>query len=392
MNPDLMIIGAGPAGGALALLAARRGLDVVLVEAAEFPRHKVCGEFISAEGAAVLRRLGIGGNTLPCIDRWRLTSLTGRSLAGRLPDFPGIGSAALGWSRAEMDRALLEGARRAGARILQPYRYLDTEFEDGRFAACRIHPVGQPEQIATLRPLVLVAADGRRSRLAALLQPSHVADPRRPDGESWWGLKSHRTGSGPGRDRIDLHLFPGGYLGVGPIENERTNLCMLVRRDTLREAGGGPEDVYRKAALKNPIVRTELAGLEADGRWQAVGPLRFGPRLAAAAGVWFVGDAAGTVDPFSGEGISHALLGAEALLPRVEEAAARGGVDCELSEDWQRCWSKHFRTAGRSTRRLGRLLGHPRLAGWTIAALQNQPALVARLARQTRTASHQRLP
>ncbi len=391
MNPDLLIVGAGPAGGALAWMAAGRGLDVVLVEAAEFPRHKVCGEFISAEGAAVLRRLGVNTKAFPRIDHWRLTSLNGRSLEGKLPEFPGVGAASLGWSRAEMDRALLEGARRAGARILQPYRYVDAEFKDGRVVACHVHPIGQPERVQTIRPRVMVAADGRRSRLAALLQPSRVLDPRRPDGESWWGLKSHRTGCGQKRNRIDLHLFPGGYLGVGPIENDRTNLCMLVRRDTLRNAGGGPEDVYRKSTRQNPVVQTELADLQANRPWQAVGPLRFGPRLAAAGGVWFVGDAAGTVDPFSGEGISHALLGAEALLSRVEQAAARGGINTELSEDWQACWSQHFRTASRSTRRLGRLLGHPRLATWTIAALQNQPALVARLARQTRTASHQGL-
>jgi len=406
-SPDLLVVGAGPAGGALALLAARRGLDVVIVEAKRFPRDKVCGEFVSAEGCAVLKRLGVlpaltGASetrtvdgVLPRIDRWRVTAPDGRAVEGALPDFPGLGGSAIGWSRAAMDAALLDAARRAGATVLQPWTFADTQFERGRVHEAIVHPAGDPARAITLQPRVLVAADGRRSRLARTLHPPRTQDPSHAD-DGWWGIKTHRRGTpgtGPARDRVDLHLFRDGYLGVGGLEGNLTNLCLLVRRRALLDARGDLDGWLRRRAFENPVARAELECLEPASRWHAVGPLRFGPRRAAARGVWFAGDAAGTVDPFSGEGISHALLSAEALAPLVEGAAAAGGVRvdgrafAQLSKEWEATWHASFAAASRRTRWVGRLLGKPRLASLAVRTLASRPAWAGTVARWTRTAS-----
>jgi flavin-dependent dehydrogenase len=384
-EPDLVVVGGGPAGSALAAMAAGAGARVVLVERDSFPRDKVCGEFLSAEGCAVLRQLGALDTLVekgaPWMDAWCVTHPDGGTLSTPLPEIPGAGRAALGVTRELLDTTLLDVARSRGVEVFERVEVTAPVVEDGAVVAVRTRRVGRARSGDALRGRVVVAADGRRSFLVRALDPG-AGDPRRTTIGSWFGLKVHLEGGAPPPGRVELHLFDGGYVGLAPVEGRRINLCLLVRVGALRACGGSPERLLRERILRSPGAARVLEGATVVSDWKSIGPLRFGARRMTIAGALLVGDAAGTVDPFAGEGMANALRGAEIALPVALEAAARGGVDPGLARRYRRAWTRAIRPATRRARGLGFLFAHPRLAGIALRLLSGTgrtllPILVA---------------
>ena len=384
----MIVVGAGPAGSSLAALSAGAGVRTLLVERARFPRDKVCGEFLSAEGCAVLDRLGVRDELMQSgaesITGARIGDTRGRTLDLELPDLGGGEREAMGVSRARLDCTLRDLALRRGAELRERHEAREPIFHDGRIAGLRLREVGAARE-ETVRARVVVAADGRRSRLAQRLHP-RLCDPSRTHPGSWFGLKTHlRAQGGRLSRRVDVHLFDGGYVGLARVEEGRINLCMLTSAAALR-AGGSPDALLRDRLTANPAVRESIGDLERCSAWSSCGPLRFGARRAAAAGALFVGDAAGTVDPFCGEGMSNALVGAEVALPHLLEAVERGALTDDLARAYSRAWRRAFLPVTRRVRLMGMLFTRPRLARWVLAGLRASGGTLApRLIAATRT-------
>ena len=384
--PDVLVIGGGPAGAAIAALAAEQGASVLLAERDRFPRDKVCGEFVSAEGLISLRRLGVldallAAGAVP-IAKTSVSAPSGRAVEASLPDLPGAGRDALGISRALLDAALLDRARALGADVRERCEAVAPLIEGGRVAGARLREVGRDGPGESVRAPIVVAADGRRSMLARALHPA-LGDPKQSGPRAWFGLKAHFDAAAAApRGAVELHLFEGGYAGISPVEGGRVNLCFMVRVADLRACGGSPDRVVSERILSNPAASRSLAGSARRSAWRSIGPLRFGPRRPAAAGALFVGDAAGTIDPFCGEGISNALGAAEMALPFVLDAAAYGGLARSGERDYGRAWRAAFVPVTRRARAIGFLFARPALAGLALALLRGPaspflPALVA---------------
>ncbi|HEX5043532.1 MAG TPA: NAD(P)/FAD-dependent oxidoreductase [Candidatus Polarisedimenticolaceae bacterium] len=375
---DLLVLGGGPAGAATAALAAGAGARVLLVEREVFPRDKVCGEFLSAEALPVLRELGVEGALreagAPPIERCRVSEPGGRTLDAPLPQ------AGLGVSRALLDQRLLDLARRRGVTVWEGVEATAALWDGTRVAGA---VVGRevPQEI---RASVVVAADGRRSMLARRLHAT-LGDPARSTAAAWFGFKTHRGGGGLGA-RVDLHVFDGGYAGLAAVEGDRVNVCLLATVAALRRCGGRPEHLLERVR-RNPAAREALRGTEDGARWHSIGPLRFGVRKPASAGALFVGDAAGTIDPFAGEGMSHALLGARLAAPVALEAARWGSLTEEMEARYCKAWTDAFAPATARARRLARLLERPLAATAAVTVLRaiGEPAF-ARLVAHSRTA------
>lgn len=368
-----------------------------MVDRDRFPRDKVCGEFVSAEGRILLERAGVLPSLLARgavrIVGSTISALSGRSVEAPLPDLPEAGRDALGVSREVLDAALLDRARALGAEVREGCEAIAPVFETGRVAGVLVRDARREGPVEDVRAAVVVAADGRRSMLVRALHP-RLSDPQRTGPRSWFGLKAHLS-AGPAtpRDRVELHLFAGGYAGIGPVEDGRVNLCFMVRVDALRACGGSPDRVLSERIAANPSARRSLGNAERCSAWKSVGPLRFGPRRPAAAGALFVGDAAGTIDPFCGEGISNALRGAEIALPAVLDAAARGGLTPGAAAGYNRAWRAAFVAVTRRARAIGRLFGHPFLGGMAIALLSGIASpLLPRLVAATRTGNVETAP
>lgn len=282
---DIAVIGAGPAGSAAAIELVRAGASVLLLEKAEFPRHKVCGEFLSPEGAVALLELGAGDllERAARMDAGVVVTPSGSRLEFRFP------TPAYGLSRARMDYGLAQQAVRLGAQLVTR------------------------AEVASLDPLR--CRDGRRfeARVVLLACGRHsLLNPAPSNRRAWYGFKVHLRGDWP--PRLDLHFFPGGYLGVAPIEEGLINACALVEKKLLKQA----------QALVERTVHAEQVG-----DYLFTGPLHPGRQSFCILNSAFcipAGDVAAFTDPFTGDGISLALcsgrLAAEHLLRLLEGSPA----------------------------------------------------------------------
>ncbi len=258
------IIGAGPAGTAAALTALQAGAPVSLYERSTFPRHKVCGEFLSPETAAVLGRLG----TLPAVEAARPARITRfRVTIGNTVRESVLPRAGYGLSRYCLDALLLDAACAAGAELHR-------------------------EQLAEPSGPVILASG--RSASA-------------PRGRRIFGFKAHFAG--PATDAVELYFFPGGYVGLNAIEGGRTNVCGLAAEGLLAPSGFNPEALFDRAAA----LRARLRSLDREMDWLRSGPLIFENRFRSPAeqGVYHAGDALSFVDPFTGSGILSAMITGE---------------------------------------------------------------------------------
>jgi len=388
---DLLVIGGGPAGSTIAALAARRGVSVVVLERATFPRNKVCGEFLSAEGCRVVERLGLLDELISrgCI--WtgscRITDSGGARLDAELPDLGPTGRDGLGVSRELLDPLLLEHARRGGAEILMRHDAHEPLVDRGRVRGFRVRPVGDRGSGSEIRARLVVAADGRRSVLARRLHPE-LCDPQASSPTSWFGLKVHLSGDAERLGgRVELHLFDGGYAGLGAVEGRRVNLALLATVRALRDCGGSPDRLLEERVMGNNAVRRAIGDAATCGRWHSVGPLSWGARRPEARGALFIGDAAGTIDPFCGEGMSNAMRSAEIALPHVLRAVERGQADSEICRAYAEEWFRTFGPVTRRVRRVGRLFERPRLAAPVLRLLAGVGSpWLQRLIASTRTA------
>jgi menaquinone-9 beta-reductase len=390
-RPDLLVIGGGPAGSAIAALASRAGVTTRLLERDLFPRDKVCGEFVSAEGCGVLARLGV----LPVLlergampmEACLLADLRGRSVAAPLPDLPEAGRTAMGISRAVLDQTLLAHAATCGVDVREQTVATRPILADGRVAGVQARPLDACRGDEAMRATLVIAADGRRSMLQRALHPS-IGDPQTTSKRSWFGFKAHFPDRTEGLERrVELYVFDGGYVGLGPVEGSRLDLALIARVDALHACGNSPQRLFEERMLANPLLRERLRGAPPSSNWKSVGPLRFNVRTPASHGAIFLGDAAGTIDPFAGEGIANALRGAELALPFVLDAIGAGRLEDDAARGWSAAWRAAFSPVSRRARLIGRIFEHPRLGSVAMSLLRlpRGARFLPRLVAATRT-------
>lgn len=361
---DVAIAGAGLAGSSLAILLARGGARVALVDPGRFPRDKLCGEFLSPECWGVLERLGVAGaverSGYRPIRRVRLSTPAGRVLEADVvgpSDPPGIG---LG--RSTLDDLLVAAARAAGADVFEATRVGGPLLDDaGRITGLVAR--GPGNDAVTIRARVTVAADGRHSALAR-----HYGTTR---GRSWFrprlfGLKRHWAAPDHLADEpgvVGLHLIRGGYGGTCRVDGAATNLCALLPEAAVRARRGDLDRVAAECLGQNPRLARLLDAAEPIGAWKTVAGVRVQVTTPTRPGILLVGDAQGTVDPLGGQGMTMALLGAEAVAPFVFRglASTGPGVDTRLQADSLAAWHRRFDRRVRLCRVLHHTLIRPAL-------------------------------
>lgn len=361
-DADVAVVGAGPAGSSLALRLARAGADVVLLDARSFPRSKPCGDCLSPGATPLLRELGV----LEAVEArdpgrltgWRVRSPGGTWFGGRFGEDRGRGPAAgLSLPRRELDAALLEAARRAGARQLPRTRAVGLLREDGRVRGLRLRDGAGRE--TTLRSRFVAGADGLRSTVARRLGPVRTGPLDR------LGLvRRVRVPAGPERTG-ELRLGRDGVLGLAPAGRERYNLTLVVPRSEAAAVSRDREGYVRRRVTGYGLGAW-LDTAEPVSEIEVTGPFDVEPGRVTAPGALLVGDAAGYFDPLTGQGVYRALAGsrlaAASILRGLEEP---GREAAEL---------RRYRDG------LARLVGPgKRVQRWVDAAV-GRPAVIDRLA------------
>ena len=387
---DVAIAGAGLAGASLALRLARAGARVALLDASTFPRPKLCGEFLSGEGAEALGRLGLGDDLdrlgARPIDRVRLSTPRGFVLEAEVGGPGGAGGLAL--SRWALDALLVERARTAGATVFEGCRVAGAVVEGGRVVGLRARRSGERADF-TLRAALVVAADGRGS---ALVRQTGItrARSRLPTRPPLVGLKRHLHVLDPEADEpagaVGLHLVPGGYGGTCRVEGSVTNFCALAPASILAEHRG---DLDRAAIAyfgQNKILARLFTASEPAGPWKTVAGVRVEVSRPRLPGILYVGDCQGTVDPLGGQGMTMALLAAEMLAPFALGAVSDGreGATPSLQGAVQRAWRRRFDRRVNLCRLYHHALVRPRLIGLLGTSRGLAPRLVSACFRGTR--------
>ena len=348
MNPrcEVLVVGGSVAGAALAIHLGRLGIHVVVCDKARFPRRKTCGEGLLPHGSAELKSLGLGDPPGFPVAGLRYFAPSGHSASQRF-DACDLGP---GWvvHRDAFDRWLLDLARATpNVEVREDTPVLHVAVDEGGAAA------------AGLRARIVVGADGPHSILHRF-GPFRRIEPAR----ARVGMSAVVTGY-PAGDLVDVHLGKGGEAYVGPTGSGEVSLALLLERGTR------PEDLIASIpALKDIRIVHPFIGAGPLG--VRVAPVVHGRLL-------LLGDAAGAVDPISGEGMSLALLSARSAAAAIREALESG--DMGALDRYAEARRLLMAPASRMAGLILRMTKHPWLADRVVRKLAQDPPLFGRLLR-----------
>lgn len=366
---DAVVIGAGPAGATAARELARSGISVLLVEKSTFPRPKVCGCCLNMSAIGTLARAGLGdlperlgARPIKCVE------IHLRSGAASLP-LPGGVSV----SREAFDAALAGEAVAAGATFLSHTRAaVDPATGDQRTVELQ-----SGRDKVSVDTKVVLAADGLAGTSLSRLPGFETAVHR----ESHFGAGVIvDDASGYERDgAIYMACGKGGYVGAVVLEDGRLNLAAALDRSYTR----GGMSVGELAAEILESSRMPLPRGVADQPWRGTPPLTRRRRRLATQRIFVLGDAAGYVEPFTGEGMAWGLASAVAIAPLAREAAE--SYHPGLADRWERLYRTMIGRRQRVCRTVSALLRRPWMARGALSLLAPMPWLVAPWVRSVNT-------
>jgi menaquinone-9 beta-reductase len=365
---DLIVVGGGPAGCAAAISAARKGARALVLERGRFPRHRVCGEFVSAESLDLLQTLLAPTHrrlihNAPRIARSRIFVDDAELLAEISPAGASI-------TRFDLDAALWDSCACAGVE-----RRDDCVVQSVQGTG----PFRVTTQSESFQARALINATGRWSNFTSSATRSRLTKEK----ERWIGLKAHfREISASASPSVDLYFFDGGYCGVQPVSVHNgfptvVNACAMVRADIATD-------------LKH-VLQLHSALRERSQNWQPVtdpvstSPLVFHPPEPLLDGMFQVGDAATFVDPFIGDGVSLALrsgdLAGNCLSPFFRN-------ECSLetaAADYSHLYQTRLAPVFRASSRLRNMLRWPEMVRKPVlSVLKKTPAITRSFVNRTR--------
>jgi flavin-dependent dehydrogenase len=302
---DVLVVGAGPAGSIAALILARAGVRVRLIDRAQFPRPKLCGDTLNPGALALLGRLGISSGI-----RARSLPVTGMIVTGpggaRVVGSYDAGILGAAITRHDLDMLLLEEAVSAGATLDEGVmvRAPVVGADGSRIVGVRATASGKEYD---LRAQVVIGADGRHSRLAFSLGLARYGHPRR------WAFGAYFSDVDGLTSHGEMHIRADAYVGVAPVPGGLTNVCVVreIAGPTSRAGSYIGDDAIERAVTADGMLRGRFARARRVGPVTALGPLAVEAAAAGRPGLLLAGDAAGFIDPMTGDGLRFAVRGAE---------------------------------------------------------------------------------
>lgn len=365
---DVVIAGAGPAGSALALELARRGCQVLLFDRAQFPREKLCGDFLNPRCVALLEELGAAEavrKKARAVERMRVVCAHGGEFTAPYPE----GRAALAIRRSELDALLAaKAASTPGVEFLEGVRAEDLVFEDGRVCGIRVRlPSGSS---AALRARVTVGAEGRNSVVAHRLGLIRKHARHRKT-----ALGARYELAPPEAGAAEVFLARRAYAIVNYLPDGTANVSIVADHEEVRSGQEVLDETWRRLAAPFPELGRRLSEARQAAPVRALGPLAQRAERAWFPGGALVGDAAGFYDPFTGEGVCAAFEAARLAAPVIVQALANG--DWRALSEYERLRRKALAGRFGLQRALQAVIQRERVARMFVEALAGVPAAAA---------------
>jgi flavin-dependent dehydrogenase len=406
---DVLIVGAGPAGSVAGAILARAGARVRIVDRAMFPRDKLCGDTLNPGALARLQALGLAAGIEEHslrVDGMRVTGGRGVTIEGSYPG--GLSGRAI--TRRELDSLLLQQAMAAGCQF-EPGVAVRRAIVDDQGAVPIVSGavVGRERRESPIAARVTIAADGRHSTMAfGLGLAQHPQRPRRwaigayyenflptergqtrvrsrSDPAPGAGVRSRSdptpgtrggSGSDPGLTPVfgEMHIRRGFYVGVAAVPGGLTNVCLVKPSFAGDSALADPAALLSQALAHDPLLRDRAAGARLIGSPVVLGPLAVDVRDAAFDGLLLAGDAAGFIDPMTGDGLRFAIGGAELAAAAAAQALGHGwsGVHLGLTAERRRVFGGKWRF----NRALRSLVASPRAVDAAALGARLAPAVL----------------
>ena len=365
-NPDVVIIGGGLAGLTTAIHLSKSGLKVTLVEKNEYPKHKVCGEYISNEVLPYLDWLGLNISNLKpsIISKMEFSTAKGKIISGDLP----LGG--FGISRYELDYYLYQKAVENGCQIIQDI-VTDIQFIDDEFHISTSNNLEIKSRIA-------IGAFGKRSNIDLKLNRGFIQK-----NSPWLAVKAHYSGNFP-KDLVGLHNFKGGYCGVSKVEKNKINICYLADYETFKQYKN-IEEFQSKVVCKNPHLKAifENSKLLFE-KPITISQISFEKKEAVENHVLMIGDTAGLIHPLCGNGMAMAIHSAKIVSELIidfldNKISSRK----ELEEKYAREWNTNFKSRLATGRFLSKILQQEKLASFLMQLLAIFPFLLPIIIKKT---------
>ncbi len=304
---DVIVIGGGPAGCAMAMDLNSRGYDVALCDQARFPRDKVCGEFISPGADPILEKLGVL-DSIEALSPKRLkgVAISSYESAELGIDYPvtagsGLRPTSLSVPRYQLDALFLKRVQSAGVKVFEQHKVIDFIFNEG----CVVGVQGWDETKTSfsMNCKLVVDAGGRNSTSLRKFDLK-----REPKGSSKIAFSAHWQGVRLPEDYCYMHVSRPGYTGISSVGNGRANVVLVVEGSAFSDGKTEkPETFYHRVLMQNRRRSKMLESGERVEPVRSVESLAFAVKPVPCGGLLLVGDATGFIDPFTGEGIYLSL-------------------------------------------------------------------------------------
>lgn len=380
---DVLVIGGGPAGSTAAFQLASAGVEVTLIDRAAFPREKICGESLSPGALARLRAIGMwnpgdgeGGDSAAepppsqVVRGMRIRSPHGVTFFGRYR--PGRGSEGLAIRRTIFDQEMLASARRRGVRVRERVEAVSAEPNAGGGATVLTRSTeGLAMQRIEARRVVV--ADGRQSFIARQLGFLELPGlPTTDDGKRRYAVRAHCERVSDLSDLAEMQVGNGGYCGIAPLSKTSANVCYVLFRNRMDIRPRTMAADFRRHVAGFPEVAGRLAAAEIGEPIRVIGPLRLVSRRQSRGPFIACGDTSGFLDPFTGEGIAHAIASGVLSARAIRDSLAG---DAEAFHDYEAKLRALRRYKGSAALLLYGLVSRPSLANSAASVFARMPRL-----------------
>lgn len=364
INSKIIIVGGGLAGLIAGIHLRNNNFEVLIIEKNEFPKHKVCGEYISNEVLNYLKSLHLEIESLhpKHIDKLSFSLVSGKTIETILP----LGG--FGVSRYQLDFYLYEEAKKIGCVIMQE-TVENVTFSNDSFT------VTTTENSYTSK--IVLGAFGKRSNLDVKFKRKFISNK-----SEWLGVKAHYQMDFPD-DLVGLHHFKGGYCGVSKVENNLVNICYLSNYETFKRFKN-IDEYQQNIVCENPNLKKifDNAVLKFD-KPLTISQISFENKQSVENHILMIGDTAGLIHPLCGNGMAMAIHSAKLASETVTDFLKNKISRIQMEEKYIQKWNENFKSRLKTGRLLGKLLQKENLAQFMMKILILVPSLLSVIIKKT---------